>query len=514
MITTNTLPETLYSAGQVREIDRMAIEEHGFDGFDLMSKAAKFSFHILVKHAKEFNHIQVLCGSGNNAGDGYLLAAIASKRNISVEVFYLSEPYKLKGDAQKAYQHCITEGVPVHTYFHGALTHSTPNECVIVDALLGTGLNTEVKDLYREAINEINESSSPTLAIDIPSGLSADTGQALGTAVKASWTASFIALKLGLFTASGPVHAGEIFFDRLDIPIEIIEQQTAIATCLQLKTLLNAIPDRTKDSHKGQNGHTLIIGGDHGYGGAALMAAEATVRMGAGTVTLISHQEHCTASLTRCPEVMFKAINSAQQLKDLLPTADVIVIGPGLGQSAWSQSMLLTVLQHSGEKQTPTIFDADALNLLSQHADWIPKNQATGDHYIFTPHPGEAGRLLKQTTVEIQKNRFESIKQLQKEWQGHFLLKGSGSLLCHPDNTIQLCTYGNPGMASGGMGDVLSGIIGGLVSQGFNLKLSLALAVCLHAKAADLAAEKNGQRGLLASDLIAYARALLNRKLL
>jgi NAD(P)H-hydrate epimerase len=518
---TNTLPTDIFLSEQVREIDRSAIVDHGVDGFELMQAAARFSFHTLIKKQPSVRHLIVLCGSGNNAGDGYIIAAIAKKRRLLVSVLYLCDPEKLSGDAQKAYQLCIDQQVNCQAYGssifaelisqqpkHGS-TPSQKEQSVIIDALLGTGLNAEVKGSYLDAINQANRGALPILSIDIPSGLCANSGDVLGAAIEANWTVTFIALKLGLLTGTGKRCAGELYYDSLDVAKTIIDQAKPIATRLTLASLLTSIKPRKADTHKGQCGHTLIIGGDTGFGGAVIMAAEAAARVGSGLTTVVTHQANHTALLARCPEVMVKAVNSTEQLVDLIHLADVVVVGPGLGKSAWAEKMVFTTVNAN----KPIIFDADALNLLSAHPDWTDNlTKILKNKRIYTPHPVEAARLLAITAQEVQKDRLGTIQALQAKLEGHTLLKGSGSLMIHPNNRVSLCPYGNPGMASGGMGDVLSGIIAGLVAQGVSLTLSLELAVCLHAYAADLSANEHGERGLLASDLIPTVRALLNKK--
>jgi len=515
MIMQNYLPDDLYLSKQVREIDRIAIEENGISGFELMQKAARFSFHVVTQNTPQANHLIVLCGSGNNAGDGYIVAALANRVNFTVEVLYLSAPENLQGDAKKAYQMCASENVNCAAYEKDGIANycatrgETIENCVIIDALLGTGLNTEVRTNYLDAITDANQSPFPILAVDIPSGLSADTGQAFGCAIEAQWTATFIGLKLGLFTGAGKHHSGQVFYDALDISDELLNQQTPAVRKLDIDILLESVPPRNRDTHKGQCGHTLIIGGDHGFGGAVIMAAESAARAGSGLTSVVTQPEHIAPLLSRLPEVMVHSANDANRLIALIERADAIVIGPGLGQSAWSEKMLITVLQSS----KPIVFDADALNLISQHPQWLSTVKTHQlSQYIYTPHPGEAASMLNTSSVDIQHDRLKAIKELQKKWGGHFLLKGSGSLMAHPSHSVSLCSYGNPGMASGGMGDVLSGMIGSLVAQGLVTELALDLAVCLHAKAADLATEVNGERGLLAGDIAPYARKLLNRK--
>ncbi|MDX1453016.1 MAG: NAD(P)H-hydrate dehydratase, partial [Oleiphilaceae bacterium] len=365
-----------------------------------------------------------------------------------------------------------------------------------------TGLHSDVRGPYREAIEAMNQSASPTFAVDIPSGLNADTGQAMGCAVVADATTTFIAMKLGLLTGAGRHHAGQLYFDSLDVPQSALESQIPCARRLNLERLVSQIAPRRADSHKGSFGHILLIGGDHGFGGAIQLAALAASRMGPGLLSVATQLEHVNPLLACQPEVMAHAVRNIHDLGPLIEKATHIVVGPGLGQSAWSQQMLTAALQ----SKLPCVLDADALNLIAEER---VSHEVNGSS-ILTPHPGEAARLLGTTTAAIQSNRLESVLALQKKYGGSVLLKGNGSLIAHASGHVRLCSDGNPGMASGGMGDVLSGMIGGLLAQGLGHELSLDLAVALHARAADEQACSHGQRGLLASDLIAPARRLLN----
>lgn len=529
-----TEPTFLYQAETVREMDRLAIQECHVSGFKLMQAAAQFAFNTLLHHWPDVHHITVICGSGNNAGDGYLLAVLAKKHKLDVALMTVSELTKLTGDAALAYQQASDNNlIPVRFVANSSepffmASQQTVGQHIVVDALLGTGLNKAVQGDYASAIEECNQSGLPILAIDIPSGLSGDSGRVMGTAIQATCTASFIGRKLGLMTAQGRHCCGKLYFSDLGIPALLDSQNKAssiqpCATQLDLQQLIEQLEPRPTDAHKGRFGHALLIGGDHGYGGAIMLAAEACARMGAGLTSVATRPEHIQALNVRCPEVMASGVSNTNQLVPLIQRATLIIIGPGLGQSDWSRELLASALQ---SKRT-IVIDADALNLISQHPQWISNTNA---HWFCTPHPGEAARLLQCSVADIEADRLASVKRLQHQLGGHILLKGSGSLLCYAKPTassfaqpsghsnsnaqqaVDLCPYGNPGMASGGMGDVLSGIIGGLLVQRFNPELAFKLAVCLHAAAADILAQKDGERGLLASDLIPVARTLLNSK--
>lgn len=488
--------EPLYTAAETRALDSSAINRHGIAGITLMSRAARAAFDALLSVWPEPDYIQVLCGTGNNGGDGYLLADIANKRGIGVVVYQLGDANKIGGDAALARQQALANGVAVMPWEPGSLQARG----VLVDAMLGTGLGGEVREPYLGAIGELNSLGSPVLAVDIPSGLCSDSGRVLGTAVRADLTVSFIGLKRGLFCLQGPDHAGERLFAGLGVPEAVYAEVPAGCHLLDLDTMLEQLPTRAASSHKGDFGSVLVIGGDHGMGGAGAMAAEAALRCGAGLVRLATRPQHVAAAIARCPEVMARGIDDGLELLPMIDTSTVLVIGPGLGQSDWSAQ----VLRMGAESGKPMVLDADGLNLLAQ-GRILPS--AARDNWILTPHPGEAARLLDCSTAKVQQDRFAAAHALQQRYGGIVLLKGNGSLIADGKGVF-LSDYGNPGMASGGMGDVLSGTLGALLAQGLGARDATVLGVCLHAAAADLAAE-DGQRGLAATDLIPVMRELL-----
>ena len=487
----------LYNCNQVRTLDGLAIDKENINGLELMQRAGMAVFKHILQHYKKYA-ITVFCGSGNNAGDGYIIATLAKEKNIAVKLIYLKKPQNLKGDAKRAYEIANKAGVLMADFSPKMVLEDS----VIVDALLGTGLKGSVKENYYDAIKIINDSNLAVVAVDLPSGLNADTGNVENICIKAQTTISFIGLKQGLFTNLGPDYCGKIVYEDLAVKPAIFDEIKPVAIKLQLNSLLRHLKPRQPNSHKNHYGHVLVIGGDYGYAGASLLAAEAALRTGAGLVSVATHQEHISTIVARRPEIMAHAVDSNEALQTLLKKANVLIIGPGLGQSSWSKKMLDCALK----ADIPSILDADALNLVA-HTQ-IQLN--TMNHpYILTPHPKEAARLLNVETEQIQKNRFYAVKKISRKYHSQVLLKGAGSLVCVSANsTIGVCTAGNPGMATGGMGDVLSGIIGGLLAQGVNQNHCLALAVCLHAEAADIAA-KDQQRGLLPSDIYNPLRRLI-----
>lgn len=487
-----TLPHDLYRAAQVRELDRQAIEHGGVAGNTLMERAGHAAFDLLHRRWPAARRVAIVCGVGNNGGDGFVVARLARAAGLEVALYQMGEAARLRGAALDAARQAGMTAQPLTV---GALRHCD----VVVDALLGTGLSGEVRDEWHGAITAMNNSGRPVLALDIPSGLDADSGASLGGAVRATATITFIALKQGLLTGAGPACCGELYFADLDVPAQVYQRVPATARRLDLAQFATYLAPRPRDAHKGDCGHVLVVGGDHGCAGAVRLAAEAAARTGAGLVSVATRSVHAAAITAARPELMCHGVESAAELEPLLRRATVIVLGPGLGLAAWGQQMLAKVLQ----ARLPLVVDADALNLLAldplHRKDWV-----------LTPHPGEAGRLLDESPAEVQQNRFAAAAGLQASFGGVVVLKGPGTLVLGNDGMPGICAGGNPGMASGGMGDVLSGIIGGLIAQGLALREAAGAAVCLHAAAADAAAQADGERGLLASDLFSHLRRLLN----
>lgn len=525
------LPRNLYTADQVRALDRQAIEEYGISGFELMMRAAASVLAHVLQRWPQARRLLVFTGSGNNAGDGYLLAALAHEKGVRAVVLEAGDPARLGLDAARARTRALAAQVPL-------LTHDSPQglqacesgaDTVVIDALLGIGLTGPVRPELQQAIAFLNALQAPVVAIDIPSGLCPDTGVVQGAAVRATLTVCCIALKQGLLTAQGPDHSGELVVDDLGLPPALWRGAIGAAPAVHrvdIHSESGLLQSRALGAHKGHAGQVLVIGGDTGMGGAALLAAEAAGRAGAGIVRLLTRQQHVPAVLARRPEIMAQAMESVETggdhaLRALVRAATAIVIGPGLGDSPRARQLLREVLGMARPEQA-LVLDADALNLLVQaqqeRTDTAPSGLAPhGLHrreWVLTPHPGEAARLLGCTTAAIQADRFAAVRALQARWGGVVLLKGLGSLICHEsegEQQLRLCTEGNPGMASGGMGDVLAGLTGALLAQGLPAPQALSLAVCVHGEAADLAAQADGERGLLASDLLPHIRHLLNR---
>lgn len=491
--TKDELPDALYSAAQVRGLDASLIAA-GTPGFELMQRAARATWRALVRQWPAANELSVLAGHGNNAGDGYLVAVLARRAGWSVRVLTVVEPQCLRGDAALAYAEAIAEQVVVEAWDAQSCLRG-----IVLDALLGTGLSGEVREPYASAIAAINSSDLPVAAVDIPSGLCADTGRILGCAVRADLTVTFIGLKLGLFTGDAADQVGVLVYNDLQADPRMLGRAPVSAHRLGTGNLPRLAP-RAPTSHKGKFGHVLLIGGDRGFGGAILLSAQSALRSGAGMVSVATRSEHVPAALARIPEAMVLGTSSANQLMGLLEKVSVLVVGPGLGRRAWGRSLLSA----AANAKLPQVWDADALNLLSEACVSLPNG------CIITPHPGEAARLLGMSTAEVQADRPAAVHALSKKYTAVVVLKGAGSLIASPDGRLALCHQGHPAMATAGLGDVLAGLVGALLAQGMDAYDAACLGVWLHANAG--AQEGNSGRGLAASDLIPAIRQLLEER--
>ncbi|MFV8783913.1 NAD(P)H-hydrate dehydratase [Microbulbifer sp. SA54] len=494
------VPEYLYSAEAVRLLDQRVIDQQQIPALALMKRAGRAAFECLRQRWPELREIQVYCGGGNNGGDGYVIAGLAAQNKLPVTVFVGVPMEKLHGEALEAYGYAEREGAKLVTAL--AEMPAINEGVVLVDALLGTGFSGAVREPVQSAIAHINRAQAPVLAVDLPSGLSADTGAAAETgAVAADVTITFIGRKAGLYLGRGPAVAGEVVFDDLGAASPVYD---GVPHLLRRYTgdSLERLPLRAADSYKNHFGHVMVVGGDHGFGGAPLMASEAAARAGAGLISLATRPEHVAAVLTRCPEVMAKPVVSGQELEPLLEKPSVIAVGPGLGRAPWGEQMLA----RAGRASAPLVVDADALNILAEGRVLAGIRR---DDWVLTPHVGEAARLLGVSTDEVKRDPVAAARAIQQKFSGVVILKGAGTLIAHADG-VDLINGGNPGMASGGMGDLLTGLVAALIGQGMALPAAARLAVWLHGEAGDRAAAEGGQRGLLATDLLPHIRKLVD----
>jgi NAD(P)H-hydrate epimerase len=483
-----------YTAEQVRCGEPIAAKAKGLEMFSLMERAGQAVFAIGMAQYPAANHWLVCCGQGNNGGDGYIVASLAKSVGIYVTVWQFGNPEELQGDAYGAYQHWLSHGGVVLP-----VADELPEEVdVVIDALLGTGLQGEVRAEMGAVIDRLNQSTKPIIAVDIPSGLCADTGNVLGVAIHADHTVSFIGLKQGLITGKARDYVGKLHYAGLGIEETFNLQNQATVKAIDPKSLNKLLPKRRACSHKGHHGRTLLVGGNIGMGGAIILAAMACAKSGVGLAAVMSHANNVTPLLVSVPEVMSCDWENERMLLERVDWCDVIAIGPGLGRD--NKAKRLLSLAQSSPK--PKVADADALYFLGLEPN-------LDDQRIITPHPGEASHLLGVPIETIEQNRFSAVQALQGKFGGVAVLKGAGTLVCDGQDTY-VCLAGNPGMASGGMGDVLSGIIASLLAQGLNLSEAARIGVLIHSMAADNSASEHGERGLLASDLLHYIRRLVN----
>lgn len=481
----------LYNAQQSKQLDQLA--QRQLPGLLLMKRAALFAYQTLKHLAPKAKHLLVIVGTGNNGGDGLMLAQYAAIEGYEVDIVFLGNPQQLTGDAQTVWQECRAIG----------LTHQPLSEHLftqadwLVDAVFGIGLNKPVTGALAQQFQQINAAQKPVLALDIPSGLSADTGAVLGVAIQASHTCTFITHKPGLYTAQGTDTAGKVYFSDLFISPSLFKNQPYSAQNHSLNHWLKKRHPLKAASHKGSQGTLLLIGGNRNMMGAIQMAGMAALNSGAGLVKILTKLEHCLAITQAQPELMVYDADAPHQLAPLLKSIKAIAIGPGLGQDNWAQTLWQQIIP----LDKPKVLDADALNLLAN----APQKR---HDWVLTPHPGEAARLLNTTTQNIQNDRLQAIRQLHDKYGGVIVLKGNGSLI-YDGKQMELCTAGNAGMAVGGMGDVLTGTLASFIGQGLSLFDAACLAVHCHAHSGDLLANQKSQAGILPTNVIETLSQLL-----
>ena len=487
----------------MREIERLAIAEGGLPGAELMERAGAGTFRTLVRHWPGVHRVAVVCGAGNNGGDGFVVARRAREAGFDVRVLGVGDPARLGRDASAMLDAMREAGVDLEPFAAPALEGVS----VVVDALFGTGLSRPVAGAPAAAIEAMNAAGASVLSVDVPSGIDADTGSVRGAAaVRASLTLTFIAPKRGLFTGAGPDHCGRLEHDALGVPPALAGRVPASAARLDYDRLPDhpCLGRRLRGAHKGDHGHVLVVGGDRGFAGAVRLAAVAAARVGAGLVSVATREAHAAAVSAMRPEIMSRGVEDEASLEALTGRATVVAVGPGLGRGTWGERMFASAL---GYRSGLLVVDADALN----HLAGAGRSATRRDDWVLTPHPGEAARLLGVSTGEVQADRFAAAAAIRERFGGVCVLKGAGTIVdAGPPRPVGVCVNGNPGMGTGGTGDVLTGVVAGLAAQGAGPVDAAELGVCVHGKAGDRAA-RAGERGLLAGDLVAELRGLVNR---
>ncbi|KAF1698298.1 NAD(P)H-hydrate dehydratase [Pseudoxanthomonas suwonensis] len=486
----------LFDTRAARRIDQEATAALGGDGYVLMQRAGEAAWRLLRERWPQARRIVVACGGGNNGGDGFVLARLALQAGFEVRVV-LPEgveprtPLSLRAAADYA------AAGGSHEYFPCALDGAD----LLVDALLGISMESAPRAPLAALVEALDAAPAPVFALDVPSGIDADRGTAPGVALRAQCTLQFIVHHAGLRTGAALDHVGDLLLDTLQVDASAYAGVAPpCARLLGVAALGQWLPPRGRGSHKGRSGHVLCVGGDPGGGGAVLLAVEAALRSGAGLASVATREAHVAALLARRPEAMVHAVEEADALEPLLARASVVACGPGLGRSSWWGAALFRKVLESG---LPRVLDADALNLLAEAP-------AQPGDAILTPHPGEAARLLGITTAEVQADRHASAAALVQRYRCAVVLKGAGSIIAAPGALPCVLDAGNPGMATGGMGDLLTGAIAAMRAQGLDAFEAACAGALLHSAAGDAAVGGDGQRGLLPSDLLPWLRRLAN----
>lgn len=484
----------VYLTSDIRRIEALAAARP--DAPPLMERAGLAAAEIArTLVGDRARRILVVAGPGNNGGDAFVIARRLKQWWFDVTVVYIGDEAKLPDDARAALAAWRDAG--------GACVAAIPagRWGLAVDGIFGIGLQRDLTGPYAALVQRLNALDAPVLAVDVPSGLDSDTGRVLGCAVRASHTVTFIALKPGLLTLDGPDCCGELHLATLGL--DAAEMQPARGTVLGREVIANALPTRKRNTHKGTFGSLAIVGGAPGMIGAALLAARAALKLGAGRVYAGFLADPAPAVDPAQPELMLRG--AAELLE--MPGLDCVAVGPGLSQSPAAQAALETALA----MPLPLVLDADALNLVAAHAALRGATTGRSAPTVLTPHPAEAGRLLGCGTADVQRDRVSAALRLARDLNSGVVLKGAGSVCAWPDGRWAINTSGNPGMASAGMGDVLTGFIGALLAQRVPAQLALAAGVHLHGAAADaLVASGIGPVGLAAGEVIDAARRLVN----
>jgi NAD(P)H-hydrate epimerase len=512
------------NAEEMQELDRKAIETYRIPGMILMENAGKGAAEVISNTFPDIckKKIGIIAGKGNNGGDGFVIARYLLNQGVSVKVYLLTDPKGLRGDAETNFnilQRMKGEVIPVpSSKDYVKIKKDLEKFDVLVDGIFGTGLDAEVRGYYREVIDHLNTLQRPIVAVDIPSGLDANTGKPLGTAIRASLTITFGLPKVGHLIPPGLDYVGKVKIIDIGIPKRLVEEEKIPTYLLEKNEIMRwlSIP-RNPDTHKGDYGHLLVIAGSVGKTGAAAMACQAALRMGAGLVTLaipkslngimeMKLTEVMTEPLPETPKQTL-SLRAFSTIARLCENKRAVIIGPGLGTFKETQSLVLKLVK---ALDLPIILDADGLTALATQPKMLP---VTNRSLILTPHPGEMARLIRSQVKEVLEDRIRLSRSFSQSQHVHLVLKGHPTLISTPKGELFINPTGNPGMASGGTGDVLTGMIGGLVCQGFDILPSLQIAVYLHGMAGDEGAQERGEKSLIATDIIEKIPTLLKGRI-
>ncbi|MBD3652870.1 NAD(P)H-hydrate dehydratase [Kangiella sp.] len=499
----------VFTADSIKMIEQAAAKAQGFALFELMERAGRAAFDCMEREWPLAHRVVIVTGSGNNAGDGLILAGLALRVGMQVTLVPIKPLDELTGDAAKAWQQLKDKNIAVKAPSQGLFEQAD----VIVDALLGTGFKGQLREEYAQVIEQINQSGMPVLALDLPSGVYADSGLCADSHIKADHTVSFIFYKVCQVINEGLAAQGELHLATLGISQSQFYQQQPIAWKQSYADVIDEIPERSATTYKQACGHLLCIGGDFTMGGAIMLATETALRAGAGLVTTFLHPDNRSAALGFCPEAMWHGVAfeelSFNSLIEASPKQyDAVVLGPGLGRSEWARQVFEQSFSYAVEQKLPCLIDGDGLFWLQQLIEQ-DENLALPQALIVTPHPGEAARLLSWDTATVSEDRITAAKAIAERYRCICLLKGAGTILADGQQLV-IAGGAHPAMATAGLGDVLSGLIGSLLVQGMSAWDATRVATSIHF-AAGVEAAGDRTRGMLASELIEAINYLVNR---
>ena len=520
----------LVDSQQMATLDRQTIQEFGIPGRALMETAGRATAEVVVRalcpqilspwievectgQAPTSHRTVVACGSGNNGGDGYVVARLLAALGWSVQVFVFAERQRLEGDALGAFktlESCGQASIQFVTEVRGLrdFEAACKQSHVVIDAMLGVGLKGDVRGLMRDAIGAVNAAGCPVVSVDIASGICADTGRILASAVRANHTVTFGFAKRGHYIYPGADHRGALHVADISIPPELIKRNNLLTRVLLPEDGPALLPSRQANSHKGTYGHAVVLAGSEASPGAAALCLRAAIRAGAGLVSLACSVATLKHMYGLIPEVMLRlreTDDAAEYAKAVLQHATSVTIGPGLGQNDDAAAVMSEVLAQS---QVPLCLDADALNMLAERPEWWERIQAP---VVITPHPKEMARLMQSSVEAVQEDRMGVALAFAQKRRCTVVLKGAGTVVADHDGQAVVVAAGNAGLAKGGTGDVLAGIVGAFLAQHLKPFQSAELAVLLHGAAGDAAALELGQTGMSATDVIASLGTVLQK---
>ncbi len=487
----------------IREIDRKTINEYGIPSLVLMENAGKASANLILNKYIDCNSIAIICGGGNNGGDGFVIARHLISADRNVKTYITSPKSKYNGDAKTNLNSLLKIGGEVIELKEKTLKITKAD--IQIDAIFGTGLDREVGGFYKKLIKNINSRRKPVVSIDIPSGLDSNTGKPLGIAVKAEATITFIRPKIGMCIHPGVDYVGKLYVADITTPKEL--ESKIKCELLTFDKCKNLLKPRRKNTHKGTYGHLLVIAGSKGKSGAAILTTNAAVKSGVGLVTVAIPKGINKAIEKNCIEAMSVSFEETMEgsfgenslseiIKVLNDKKSALAIGPGVSTNKETKRLVKQILLKSSK---PIVIDADALNIISEDLSILKKIKADA---ILTPHPGEMAKLMNISNKDVQDNRVKIAKEFAIMHKCYLVLKGARSIIATPDGDIFINPTGNPGMATGGSGDVLTGIIGSFLAQKYPTLDAAILGTFIHGFAGDIASEKSGENGITATDIL------------